>query len=976
MVFSPPTGTVTFLFTDIEGSTSMAQKLPGTIQPVLTRHYAILRDAVESHRGLVFQATGDGLCAAFVAVEDAVHAALHGQHALTQEPWEHEPVKVRMGIHTGTAEAVTAPGGSVTYTGYLTLTRAQRVMAVARGGQILLSSASANLMPGAAGGSISLRDLGRQRLKSLAEPEHIWQVVAPGLQDDFPPLPSLNATPNNLPIQLSSFIGREREMREVRESLSRHRLVTLAGPGGTGKTRLAVQVGVELLDRFTDGVWLIELAPFSDPPLVFHTAARVLGVRAEQSRVLAASLLDWLAAKELLLILDNCEHLLDACAQFSKAVLEAGRGCRVLATSRQVLGIAGEKVYRVPALGCPTPEQASRMSVEAVMQYPAVRLFAERSREALATFEVTPPALPAIVTICHQLDGIPLAIELAAARVKVLHVEQIVERLQDRFRLLNSGPRTTLPRHQTLRSLIDWSYELLTPPEQTLLLRLGAFAGGWSLPAAERVCAGEGIAVEDVLELLSHLVDKSLVIAQYDAKEVRYGMHETIRQYAREKLEQSAQADLARNRHLEYFVDLAEQAEPKLYGPELSTWFSRLETERDNLRAALEWSRACRRVQMGLRLSGALIHFWDMWGYWSEGYESLVSLLKEAHGERGIVRAKALVAAGVLAHRCGYAAEFSRLFEEGIEIMRELGKEGQSALSLALAEYATALMDRDLARAKSIAEEGIRVSRETADLLGLAGFLFTRGMAARREADFDKALAAHEESMRLYHQLGNQQMEALMLSNQAWTHFLSGSLAHAQECFNASVQMARAIGDRYVEGNSSPARGDLARRFGNLEEAAAILQHSLAYHREIGNAHQALFLDLWALGLLELTKGNRPLAESYLKEGVTTAAKGGLPVWLRWGFDALGYLASETNPARAARLFGASERLREQLGTRLYPFEKDEYEKYTDLARARMDEAAWTAAWNAGRDMTLEKAVEYALQPVDPKGSLLRARGD
>ncbi|MGE5071833.1 MAG: tetratricopeptide repeat protein [Anaerolineae bacterium] len=961
MSFTIPSGTVTFLFTDIEGSTSLAQQSPEAMEVALKQHDGILQGAIEAHRGVVFQMVGDGFSAAFHTVSDAIQAALDAQISLGRQEWAPGPVKVRMGINTGAAQAVTDAFDTLNYSGYLTLTRTQRVMAAAHGGQILLSHASADLARRDRAGEIDLRDLGEHRLKGLPDPERIWQLISPGLPADFPPLADIHTIPNNLPVQVTSFIGREKEVRDLRQLLQTHRLVTLTGSGGTGKTRLSLQVAAQILDRFKDGVWFIELAPLSDPNLVPNVVASTLGVREEPGKPLARTLLDWLGSRELLLVVDNCEHLIESCAVYAQAVLQAGRGARILASSREPFAIPGEQAYRVPPLKAPTPEQAARIPVEDLAQYPAVRLFTERARESLPSFRLAAPNAPAVVQICRRLDGIPLALELAAARVKVLQVDQIVERLDDRFRLLTDGRRTALPHHQTLRSLIDWSYDLLTEQEQLLLRRLSAFSGGWTLTAAERVCAGEGLESAEILELLGRLVDKSLVMAEHDGEHSRYQMLETIRKYSRERLWKLGEGAAMRTRHLQYFVQLAEEADPKLHSADQLAWIDRLETERDNCRAALEWAENDRQIEMGLRMAGALYAFWELRGYWSEGYEEVTGLLKQSIGERSIVRARALMAAGKLAANCGYSEEMDSYFGEGFQILQEAGDSAKRWLGISLSQYAVALVDRDPTLAQTVAERGVQASRETGDMLGLATSLFALGMVTRRKVDFAAARAAQEESMMLYKELGDQQMYALMLSNLAYTDYYSGNFADAAECFDESISIAHEIGDRYVEANSLPGRGDLARRLGKYDEAANMLERAYTYHRELGGAHQGLVNGLHYRGLLELSRGNRADAERYLREGVTAAGKSNLRFFLRFLLDAMGYLAALTDAERAARLFGAAEILRQQLGLGLFPYERDEYASYVELARKQLDEASWRAAWDDGRAMTLEQAIDYAL---------------
>ncbi|MFN8387780.1 MAG: adenylate/guanylate cyclase domain-containing protein [Anaerolineales bacterium] len=491
-----PSGTVTFLFTDIEGSTKLAQAYPDKWESLREKHHAVLKETIESNNGYVFQIIGDEFCVAFHTAKDALNAAIEAQRALqTSEVFETSEVlriRVRMGIHTGEAEARNGE-----YRGYLTLSMIQRVMSAGHGGQILLSGASEMLLRGQLPADVSLRDMGERKLKDVPQPARIFQVVAPDLQSEFPALRALDVFPNNLPAQLTSFIGREKEIHDVIQALSpplpvgeglgvseQSRLITLTGSGGTGKTRLSLQVASNVLEQFKDGVWFIELAPISEPALVPSAVANVLRLRVEDARPIMDVVVDWLSDKEALLILDNCEHLIDACAQFANTILQNCRGARILASSREALGIAGEVAYRVPSL--PTPNEP--LDIQQLQTFDSVKLFIQRATLTLPSFQLTDENASFVAQICSRLDGIPLALELAAARVRALSVAQIAERLDDRFRLLTGGSRAALPRQQTLRALIDWSYQLLSEDERLLFRRLAVFVGGWTLDAAESVC--------------------------------------------------------------------------------------------------------------------------------------------------------------------------------------------------------------------------------------------------------------------------------------------------------------------------------------------------------------------------------------------------------------------------------------------------------------------------------------------------------
>lgn len=554
---SLPTSTVTFLFTDIEGSTKLWEEHGDAMHTVLARHDALVRQAIESNHGFVFKTVGDAFHAAFQIAPDAIAAALAAQRALDTERWDKTPIRARMALLTGVAEERDGD-----YYGP-PLNWIARLLTSGHGGQVLLSQATYELvrrdrLPE----GVTLRDLGEHQLKDLIRPEHIYQIVAADLPSEFPPLKTLDTLPNNLPIQLTSFIGREKEILEIKRLLGATRLLTLTGAGGAGKTRLSLQVATDLLDGFKDGAWFIELAPLSDPNLVPQTIAASLGLQNQSARPMLDALNDYLKEKNLLLVLDNCEHLIQACAESADALLHYSPRIKILATSREALGIAGETIFRVPSLSLPDANKLPPLDV--LSQYESVRLFTDRAFSAQPNFVLTGENASAIAKICHRLDGIPLAIELAAARIKALKPEEIAARLDDSFRLLTGGSRTAPTRQQTLRGTINWSYDLLSEPERALLRQLSVFTGGWMLEAAEAVCTD----ISDVLDVLSRLIDKSLIIVEAHDSATRYRSLETIRQYAHEKLVESGEHENAQNRHLEYYLKLAEEAEPKLRGAE------------------------------------------------------------------------------------------------------------------------------------------------------------------------------------------------------------------------------------------------------------------------------------------------------------------------------------------------------------------------------------------------------------------------
>ena len=524
-----PIGAVAILFTDIEGSTVLWEQDGARMSQALAAHDALARRVVQSRHGTLVKTTGDGMHAVFDDVLDALAATVDLQQALADPAATNGvPLRVRCGLHAGVVER-----RDNDYFGS-PVNRAARIMSAAHGGQVLLSQAAVDGVGEMLPSTVSLRDLGRVRLKDLSSPERVYQVVHPQLRQEFPTLRSLEATPNNLPHQVTSFVGRESELVELQRLLTRTRLLTLTGSGGCGKTRLALQVAADSLERFPDGAWLVELAPLADPDLVPQTVASVLGLKGEPGKPIARSLVEHLEDKRLLLLLDNCEHLLDGCAQLVATLVRQCPLVTLLASSREALGIDGEQAYRVPSLSL--PDLRREHTRESVARFEAVQLFTDRALFARPDFQVTEQNVAALASICQRLDGIPLAIELAAARVRSLSVEEINRKLDQRFQLLTGGSRTALPRQQTLRSLIDWSYDLLSDRERQVLQRLSVFAGGWTLEAAELVCAGDGVADQEVLDLLASLCDKSLVLVEQNDEGYRYRLLETVRQYARERL--------------------------------------------------------------------------------------------------------------------------------------------------------------------------------------------------------------------------------------------------------------------------------------------------------------------------------------------------------------------------------------------------------------------------------------------------------
>jgi predicted ATPase/class 3 adenylate cyclase len=919
-----PTGTVTFLLTDIERSTRLWEQHPEAMPAALARHDALITEIVQQHGGAVVKSRGEGdsLFAVFARAVDAVVAAGALQHVLHAEPWpEGVALRVRVAVHTGDAEVREGD-----YYG-AAVNRCARLRAIASGGQTLLSLATQELVRDHLPAGATLRDLGEHRLRDLVRPERVFQLDVPGVPTQFAPLRSLEAFPTNLPVQLTSFIGRERELAEVKQLLEHHRLVTFTGAGGTGKSRLSLQVAADLLDAYPDGVWLVELAPLTDPRLVPGAVADVLGLREEAGRPLLSTLTDVLRKKALLLILDNCEHVISACAELAEALLRQSTQLRILASSREALGIAGEHPFRVPSLSLPDPRRLSSAAPDlatALSQSEAVRLFIDRAVTIQPHFHVTNRNAPAVAQICHRLDGIPLAIELAAARVKVLPVEQIASRLDDRFRLLTGGSRTALPRQQTLRALIDWSYDLLSEAERTLLRQLSVFAGGWTLEAAEAVCAGGGVDEDDVLELLTRLVDKSLVLPEDHDGEVRYRLPETVRQYARDRLLEAAEAAALGERHLAYCLAFSERAEAELWGSNQFAWLERLEQEHDNLRAALKQSlvESERTAESALRLAGAVWLFWVWRGHFREGREWLERALATSRGASVRARAKALLGAGWLA--------------------------GEQS---------------DYARATALLEESLALSRAAGEPWATAHALGGLGLVALNQGRYERATALHTESLELCRAMGGQMQIAAALYWLGDGALHQGHDAKAQGLYEESLALLRPLGATLRTSRVLFRLGRVVYRQGDPARAEALLEESLALNRDVRDQRGSAYA-LLSLGQVVHARGDTERAAVLGRETLRLGRDLGERRIVAQALELLAQVGhARGDDRRAARLLGAAEALRDSIGAPVPPADRPEYDQTLAAVRRELDETAFRAAWAQGRAMSLEEAMAEA-QPV------------
>jgi len=745
---SPPTGTVTFLFTDIEGSTKLLQRVGDAWDEILAEHHRLLRSALLTDEGYESATAGDGFLMVYPTATAAVAAAAAAQRALAVAQWSPGvELRVRMGLHSGDGRQ---SGGE--YIG-LDVHRAARIAAAAHGGQVLVSDTTRALAEGSLPDPLSLRDLGEFRLKDLARREHLYQLVIAGVPADFPPPASLGAVPNNLPTQLTSFLGRRRELDAILDLLATNRLVTLIGPGGTGKTRLGLQVAAEAGQAFSGGVYFVPLASIEDSELVASAIAHGIGIQDAGARPPEERLLEYLRDREVLLVLDNFEQITDAAPLVGRLLTDARR-IKVIVTSRSPLHVSAEHEFPVPPLQLPDPQHLP--SLESLSQYESVALFIARALSVKPDFAVTNENAPAVAEITARLDGLPLAIELAAARVKLLSPKALLARLEHRLSLLDSGSRDLPARQRTLRGAIAWSYDLLDDPGRLLFARFSVFRGGASIEEVAAVCAVDGDLGGDAFGLLATLVDHSLLRQEASEDEPRFGMLETIREYAAERLAESGEMDAIRNRHADVFLALAEEAEPELTR-NAQTWLDRLDREHDNIRAAMGWYVDHRQAELALRFGAAIWRFWQMRGHLREAAERLDGVLAlEADCDKLEPRARGLEAAGGVAYWMGNMPGARSYYERSLELRRQLEEPRGIAEALYNLAFPYFVSGTDKLKGMELLDESLALYRQIDDRRGIAKCLWVQASQEREEQPPEETHRRLLEAMSIFRELDDR----------------------------------------------------------------------------------------------------------------------------------------------------------------------------------------------------------------------------
>lgn len=900
-----PHGTVTFLLTDVEGSTVLWEQHAQAMRVALARHDALAEETVRRYQGHLIKPRGEGdsLFIVFSSAGQAVVAALALQTAFHAEPWPSEtPLRVRMALHTGEADFRDGD-----YYGPA-VNRCARLRAAGHGGQILLSHSTWQIVCDALPADVGHRDWGLHRLRDLNRAEQIHQVFPANLPANFAALKTLDAIPNNLPLQLTSFLGRENEIHEVKRLLSESRMITLIGSGGCGKTRLSLQIGAEVIEQFPDGVWFVELADLSQPEYVAQAVASALHIPDTGEAELRDSLIGWIQNRSLLLILDNCEHLATPCAHLAERLLRVCPNLRILATSRSPLGVLGEVRWRIPSLSVPFPEALP--PIDRLKEYAAVHLFVDRAKNDLASFTLTEKNAVAVAQICQRLDGIPLAIELAAARVSVVTVEKIAGRLKTQFDILENASQGVVPRHQTLEALIDWSYQLLSEEHQTLLRGLCVFAGGCDLQAVAAVCGAEGADEFDMLQPMQALVNASLVIVEEARTEKRYRLLATVRDYCARKMEEAGETEERRNRHLAYYLHLAEEAEPHLFGQEQADWLQRLHLEQDNLRCALDWTMP---GDTRLRLAGALWRFWAMRGDLHEGRARLQNALLRSPDSRSRFRAKALNGLGVL------------LLQQG-----------------------------DYQQARENIEEALLIRKALQDDWGVADSLNNLGHVYRGRGDHAEAEKYYRESLSVCQQIDDQWGIAATLSNLGMLARNQGRNAEALRHFEQSLSLFRALGDQTHVAAVSTNLAVVLKDQGHLDQARTFHQESLKLYREMHNNLYAGYA-LFNLGEVAREQHDFRTAAKYLIESLELRLKLRDQEGCFLVLSGLGKLASDVERyLLATTLFGLAEALQTQFQYSVPESDLKDCEEALATAKAGLSDAEYQAAWTQGQCLTLE----------------------
>ena len=945
-----PNVNVTFLFTDIEGSTLLAQNQPGKLPAALEIHNSILRNTFESNKGFVFKIIGDAFCCAFENAENAVQAGVEAQLNLASHNWDGAEIKIRIGIHTGEAEW----DGS-NYHGYMTLARTARIMSSAYGGQIIISNetyiSSLEKLPE----YISFRDLGERRLKDLKKPIRLFQVLSKNLREEFPPLKTLDARPNNLPVQNTSFIGRQKEISAIKELVKKNSLLTILGPGGAGKTRLALQVAADLIDDFGNGVWFADVSPVTEDKMLVRSASKVFGIIEDPGKSLEISLLEYLQDKELLLIIDNCEQIINSVSELTVKILSGCRNVKIITSSRESLRIPGEQIFYVSSMK--NPDTKIDLNAEEIMNYESVKLFVERAKAVKHDFKVTDKNAGVLRDICIQLDGIPLAIELAASRVNTFSLEMIKDRLNDRFRFLNAGVRTALPRQQTLRALVDWSYDLLLINEKLLLNRISVFSNGWTLEAAEEVCSDERLNKFEIIDLLSKLIEKSLITSCVE--DGRFRILETIREYGEQMLVESGELENVLLKHLDHYITFAEKARKEIEGADQKEWLDKLEFENFNFRTAITTSIVRELKEKGLYLAITLSRFWESRGYISEAMSYIEELILDPEEFSQDIRRKAFQWMGTFNWIKGNYEKAQSFYEKSFKINELLNDKkglGVSHTNLGIIEYAKG----EFEKAKYHGEESFKLFNELGDDHLAADCLLNLGAPLVNLGEYEYAEKVFTESLNLYRKLQDSRGKAMALNN-------LGKLAeHNSDYETARIYLEESL---YILRDIKEKRG-IIEILNNLSacysylgfkaKAEEYLCESLEINAEMGNK-KVLADSKNMLGFIKFDSGESQVALNLHLESLNIRIDLNNKFGIYNSLIGISQAISEKYPVKAAKILGFTEEAFYSFENEPLEILKIEIDKTKKYLNQKLGAKEFLTEMESGKKISLEEVTELAM---------------
>lgn len=943
-----PTGTITFLFTDIEGSTRLLRELTSGFQSVLERHQELIREVVERHGGIEVSTEGDSFFCVFDTATEGLAAAIDIQHHMATEDWiDGRLVRVRIGVHTGVA----ALGGD-NYVG-LDVHRASRIAAAGHGGQVLVSAATRYLGEAGLPDGVTFGDLGEVRLKDLDHPEHLFQLDIEGLDSTFPPLRRLEGGATNLPASASSFVGRERERRAVEKLLDESRLVTITGVAGAGKSRLALEVAAGVRGVFHDGVWLVELASVGSDDLVAQTVAHAIGLQESPDRVAVDVLVDYLHEGERLLVLDNCERVIDGVGRLADLLVAAAPDLTILTTSRQILGIAGETRYPCPPLEIP---QASTASLGGVLDFDSVVLFDARAREVDPAFTVDEENAAVIAAICRRLDGMPLAIELAAALVRILTPQEILDRLDHRFELLTGGPRTAPSHQQTLRAALDSTFELLDDHRQEFAVRVGVFVGSFDVAAAEAVASGGSIARTDVISALTSLMDRSLITSVQLGGELRLTILESVREYLLAKLEERGELQDRQLAHARHFGDRVEVASAGVRGPDQDTWAARLDADIENIRAAIAFT-ADSGDEAALQLVNWMFLYWLRRGDWSDGLHwTRVALHNTSEVDSGL-RARMLATAGFFASDLGETERAIADLEEALAMARRVGDVHAEGYCASFLGTELSRRDTDLDRGLELLTEAQRIYAELGEPYGEAWVNRYLGLSYQERGNLDESIRLQSLSLEAFREAGdvwNIRYSQALLGEAMHT---IGKLLSSRQLYDESLRGSSDARFKVVIAHALKGLGKVSLAEGKLDEASDHLGEALQELREIGDIACATETR-GHLAMVNLGRGHPVVAGELLRESISTFHEMKDLGGVAWSLERLAAVAATTDAHEmAARMVGAGAAIRERSGSKRSPVDQPAFDRLmADLAR-RLGDEQFNAEADVGAALDVDAAV-------------------